>query len=122
MPALNEGKDRCDNMIGQVPLQMLIPHTDTVSQTQQNANQRAAVESTQAMQTMEKHVEQARDTVIPKDTLELTQYNYDAKEEGRNKYEDRRKKKKGRQASEKNEQEKQDTVGGQPRVNINIQI
>lgn len=108
-------------MIGQVPLQMLIPHTDTVSQTQQNANQRAAVENTQAMQTMEKHVEQARDTVIPKDTLELTEYNYDAKEEGRNKYVNRRKKKK-RSDSGEDAEDGESAQGQQRRENFNIQI
>lgn len=108
-------------MIGQVPLQMLIPHTDTVSQTQQNVNQRAAVENTQAAQTMEKHVEQAKDTVIPKDTLELTQYNYDAKEEGRNKYVNRRKKKKRSDSGEDAEDE-ESTQEQQRRENFNIQI
>ena len=108
-------------MIGQVPLQMLIPHTDTVSQNQQNINQRAAVETSQAAQTMQKHVEQAKDTVIPKDTLELSQYAYDAKEEGKNKYEDRRKRKK---QSDQDTEEKENgkEQASQPRVNFNIQI
>lgn len=108
-------------MIGQVPLQMLIPHTDTVSQTQQNVNQRATVENAQAMQTMEKHVEQAKDTVIPKDTLELHDYRYDATKEGNNKYQNRRRKKQQEEATEDEEKnEKKDEL--QPRVNFNVQV
>lgn len=108
-------------MIGQVPLQMLIPHTDTVSQTQQNVNQRAAVENAQAMQTMEKHVEQSKETVIPKDTLELHDYRYDASEEGNNKYQDRRRKKRQKnEAEDKAEDVRKETL--QPRVNFDIQV
>ncbi len=108
-------------MIGQVPLQMLIPHTDTVSQTQQNVNQRATVENSQAVQTMEKHVEQAKDTVIPKDTLELHDYRYDASEEGNNKYQDRRRKKRQEeQAEDEAEDEKKKEL--QPRMNFDIEV
>lgn len=110
-------------MIGQVPLQMLIPHTDTVSQTQQSANQRATVENSQAMQTVEKHVEQAKDTVIPKDTLELRQYRYDAAEEGNNKYQDRRRKKKNKdEAEDEAEDTKKEKDGLQPRMNFDIKV
>lgn len=108
-------------MIGQVPLQMLIPHTDTVSQTQQNVNQRAALEGSQAMQSMQKQVEQAKETVIPKDTLELHDYKYDAKEEGKNKYEDRRKKKKKLDSQQMTAVESEEEEM-QPRVNFDIQI
>ncbi len=108
-------------MIGQIPLQMVVPHTDAVSQTQQNVNQRGAMESAQAMQTVQKQVEQAHDTVIPKDTLELHDYRYDAKEEGNNKYEDRRKKKKKASAGDSAlHEEETETV--QPRVNFDIKI
>lgn len=109
-------------MIGQVPLQMLIPHTDTVSQTQQNVNQRAAVENSQAMQTMEKHVEQAKDTVIPKDTVELHDYRYDASEEGNNKYQDRRKKKRNGDNEDEAEAEDKKQEELQPRMNFDIKV
>lgn len=105
-------------MIGQVPLQMLIPHTDTVSQSQQNMNQRTAIENSQAMQTMQRHVEQAKDTVIPKDTLELHDYQYDASKEGNQKYQDRRKKKQYAEGQDTDDKEPEPVH----RVNFDIQV
>ena len=105
-------------MIGQVPLQMLVPHTDTVSQSQQNVNQRATVENAQAMQTMQRHVEQAKDTVIPKDTLELHDYRYDASKEGNQKYQDRRRKKRDAEGQDSDAQDAEPVK----RVNFNIQV
>lgn len=106
-------------MIGQVHLQMSIQHTDNVSQTQQNMNQRGVIGTSQASVATQKNVQKAQETVIPKDTLELSNYRYDAKEEGRNKYsrpEDKDKKK------EQEDSEHQDDEFQQPRMNFNIQI
>ncbi len=106
-------------MIGQVHLQMSIQHTDNVSQTQQNLNQRGVIGNNQASVATQKNVQKAQETIIPKDTLELTNYRYDAKEEGRNKYSrpnDKDKK------EDQDDDEKKDGEFQQPRMNFNIQI
>ncbi len=106
-------------MIGRVHLQMSIQHTDNVSQTQQNMNQRATIGANQAAVATQKHVQKAQETVIPKDALELSQFRYDAKEEGKNKYS---------KPKDKEKKEEQDDADNpeqefqQPRMNFNIQI
>ncbi|MBR6223438.1 MAG: hypothetical protein IKQ71_08365 [Lachnospiraceae bacterium] len=104
-------------MIGQVQLQMAINHTDSVAHVQQHANQASALASGNAQAAVQKTEQRARETVIPKDTLELHDYNYDAKEEGNNKYYDRRKK--GKKGEEDEDQQDEPL---QPRVNFDIKL
>ncbi len=105
-------------MIGQVQLQMAINHTDAVAHVQQHANQASTLASGNAQAAVHKAEQRAKETVIPKDTLELHDYNYDAKEEGNNKYYDRRKKdKKGENDGEDSEENVL-----QPRVNFDIKL
>lgn len=72
--------------VSPITLQMNVNMTNDVAQTQNNQNMRAATEHMQVAQENEKQVKANSEMVIPKDTLEFSEYQYDAKEEGNNKY------------------------------------
>ena len=72
--------------VSPITLQMNVNMTNDVAQTQNNQNMRAATEHMQVAQANEKQVKANSEMVIPKDMLEFSDYQYDAKEKGNNEY------------------------------------
>ncbi len=111
-------------MIRPIEMQMLLPRTESVGNTQQFENQRVVNENTFAANQVAKEVKHNSETVIPKDANEFAEYQYDAKEEGNGTYQDPRKKKKRRQEDELDEEYLENTNkiadDKQPRINIQI--
>jgi hypothetical protein len=107
-------------------MQMLLPRTESVGQTQQNENQRVVNENTYAANEVAKEVQHNSETVIPKDASQFEQYQYDAREEGNGTYDNPRKRKKRRGQGEHKSEDDRDTENEfgardkQPRVNIQI--
>ena len=111
-------------MIRPVEMQMLLPRTESVGNTQQFENQRVVNENSFAANEVAKEVKHNSETVIPKDANEFAQYQYDAKEEGHGTYGDPRKQKKKNRDEELEEDENDSSVTynkeKQPRINIQI--
>lgn len=112
-------------MIRPIEMQMLLPRTESVGNTQQFENQRVVNENSFAANQVAKEVQHNSETVIPKDANEFAEYQYDAKEKGNGTYRDPRKQKRKQQVEEElEEQESASSVtyarDKQPRVNIQI--
>ena len=92
-------------MIRPIDMQMSINRTESVSQIQQQQNQRAVQEHMQFGQQVEKEVKKQQEIVIKKDSAAFNEYKYDAKEKGNNEYQKREKKnqKKEKKSEEKTE-------------------
>lgn len=111
-------------MIRPIEMQMLLPRTESVGNTQQFENQRVVNENSFAANQVAKEVKQNSETVIPKDANEFAEYQYDAKEEGKGTYQNPRKQK--RQPKEEDLDEKETNESSrlvddkQPRINIQI--
>ena len=111
-------------MIRPIEMQMLLPRTESVGNTQQFENQRVVNENAFAANQVAKEVKHNSETVIPKDANEFAEYQYDAKEEGNGTYQNPRKQKKRRQEDELDEEYLENTNkkadDKQPRINIQI--
>ena len=94
--------------VSPITLQMNVNMTNDVASRQNNDNMRASTEHMQFAQANEKQVKTNSEMVIPKDTLQFSQYQYDAKEKGNNQYFDTRKKKAKKKEEEKEEKTEQD--------------
>lgn len=112
-------------MIRPVEMQMLLPRTESVGNTQQHENQRMVNENTFAANEVAKEVKHNSETVIRKDGNQLAEFQYDAREEGNGTYGNPKKRKRRQNQSDK-ETEKNgllDEATGsdkQPRINIQI--
>ncbi len=111
-------------MIRPIEMQMLLPRTESVGNTQQFENQRIVNENSFAANQVAKEVKHNSETVIPKDANEFAEYKYDAKEEGNGTYQNPRKQK--RRHKEDNIDENENATSSnyaddkQPRINIQI--
>lgn len=111
-------------MIRPIEMQMLLPRTESVGNTQQYENQRVVNENTNAANEVAKEVKHNSETVIKKDANEFAEYQYDASEQGNGTYSNPRKRnRKRKQDAEKEGQDKKintKTNDKQPRINIQI--
>jgi len=110
-------------MIRPIEMQMLLPRTESVGNTQQFENQRVVNENSFAATQVAKEVKHNSETVIPKDANEFAEYKYDAKEEGNGTYRDPRRQKKKQQDEELDDNiqnSSNHTDDKQPRINIQI--
>ena len=107
--------------VSPITLQMNVNMTNDVAQTQNNQNTRAITEHMQVAQENEKQVKTNSEMVIPKDTLEFSEYQYDAKEEGKNKYFNNRNKAKKNQQNAK-EEEQEETLRDHKKQLVRIDI
>ncbi|MBR1815442.1 MAG: hypothetical protein IJ763_01950 [Lachnospiraceae bacterium] len=88
-----------------------------IAQIQQNTDSQSVINSQNAHTVVQKHEQQVQETVVPKEEGVYYQQEYDAKEEGRNKYSNLYGKKKKKENKE--EEKKEETI---TRVNFDIQI
>lgn len=110
-------------MIRPIEMQMLLPRTESVGNTQQYENQRVVNENVNAAKEVAKEVKHNSETVIKKDANEFAEYQYDASEQGNGTYSNPRKgNRKRKQDVEKEEADKDNfnTNDRQPRINIQI--
>ncbi|MBO5089217.1 MAG: hypothetical protein J6C01_11115 [Lachnospiraceae bacterium] len=111
-------------MIRPIEMQMLLPRTESVGNTQQFENQRVVNENSFAANQVAKEVQHNSETVIPKDANEFAEYKYDAKEEGNGTYQNPRKQKRKLKEDDLEEDENaitsNHTDDKQPRINIQI--
>ncbi len=110
-------------MIRPIEMQMLLPRTESVGNTQQNENQRVVNENVNAAKEVAKEVKHNSETVIKKDANEFAEYRYDASEQGNGTYGNPKKRnRKRKQDAEKEEQDKDkfNANDRQPRINIQI--
>lgn len=112
-------------MIRPIHMQMMLPHSENVGNTQQFANQRVVNENTFAANQLAKEVKHNSETVVPKDANEFAEYQYDAKEEGNGTYSNPRNKKRSKQQNDELEEDTQVSPVNysndkQPRINIQI--
>lgn len=112
-------------MIRPVEMQMLLPRTESVGNAQQYENQRVVNENTFAAKEVAKEVKHNSETVIRKEGNELTDFKYDAKDEGKGTYQNPRKRKKRQEKRDGEFDENELTKelieeNKQPRVNIQI--
>lgn len=110
-------------MIRPLEMQMLLPRTESVGNTQQYENQRVVNENVNAAKEVAKEVKHNSETVIKKDANEFAEYQYDASEQGNGTYSNPRKgNRKRKQDAEKEEADKDNfnTNDRQPRINIQI--
>ena len=110
-------------MIRPIEMQMLLPQSESVGNTQHQENQRVVNENMNAANEMAKEVKHNSETVIPKDANQFAEYQYDASEEGNGTYSNPRKRGKKKKSSEdENEQqtESREEENKQPRINIQI--
>lgn len=110
-------------MIRPIEMQMLLPRTESVGNTQQQENQRVVNENVNAAEEVAKEVKHNSETVIKKDANEFADYQYDASEEGNGTYRNPRKRnRKRRQDAQEEAQDKrkQSIDDKQPRINIQI--
>ena len=111
-------------MIRPIEMQMLLPRTESVGNTQHFENQRVVNENSFAANQVAKEVQHNSETVIPKDANEFAEYKYDAKEEGNGTYQNPKRQK--RKPQEENLEESENatsssyTDDNQPRINIQI--
>ena len=114
-------------MIRPIDMQMPINRTESVSQIQQQQNQRAVQEHMQFGQQVEKEVKKQQEIVIKKDSASFNEYKYDAKEKGNNEYQKREKKnqkkeKKTEDKSEIKENSSSHDSSQVERVNFDIKV
>ena len=115
-------------MIRPIDMQMSINRTESISQIQQQQNQRATQEHMQFGQQVEKEIKKQQEIVIKKDSASLNEYKYDAKEKGNNEYQKReRKKQKKEEKTEDKTILKENLTSSQDasvkeRVNFDIKI
>lgn len=108
-------------MIRPVDMQMLIPTTQSAGNIQQHESQRPMEQNMVAVEQVSKEVKQHSEMVISKDTVEIHDYNYDAKEKGNNEYH-------GNGGKHRQKDEKKEDISNQkepvdrPRVNFDIQV
>lgn len=112
-------------MIRPIEMQMLLPRTESVGNTQQHENQRVVNENINAAKEVEKEVKHNSETVIKKDANEFADYQYDASEEGNGTYRNPRKGDRKRRKNADAEEEERDKGkriidDKQPRINIQI--
>lgn len=111
-------------MIRPIEMQMLLPRTESVGNTQQFENQRVVNENSFAANQVAKEVKHNSETVIPKDANEFAEYKYDAKEEGKGTYQNPRKQKRHAKEEDFEDQENNSRTESvddkQPRINIQI--
>ena len=106
-------------MIRPVEMQMLLPRTESVGNAQQYENQRVVNENTFAAKEVAKEVKHNSETV------KLTDFKYDAIDEGKGTYQNPRKRKKRQEKRDGEVDENELTKelieeNKQPRVNIQI--
>ena len=75
----------------------MIQNQQNVSNVKHSEDQKPLLQQHQAMQTVTKQQEASAKQVIHKDDLEREEYKFDAREEGKNKYQQDRKKRKAKQ-------------------------
>lgn len=112
-------------MIRPVEMQMLLPRTESVGNTQHNENQRPVNENAFAASEVAREVKHNSETVISKDDSKLKEYQYDASEEGNGTYKNPKKRKKKNSKTEDEKlkdvpEEEAAAPDRQPRVNIQI--
>lgn len=110
-------------MIRPIEMQMLLPRTESVGNTQQQENQRVVNENVNAAKEVAKEVKHNSETVIKKDANEFAEYQYDASEEGNGTYRNPQKRNRKRRQDAKEETKdkgKQSIDDKQPRINIQI--
>ena len=113
-------------MIRPIEMQMLLPRSESVGNTQQFENQRVVNENAFAANQVAKEVKQNSETVIRKNPNEFAEYKYDAKEEGNGTYQNPRKHKKQKEQEETDDRidisfdSNANTKDNQPRINIQI--
>lgn len=95
-------------MIRPIDMQMSINRTESVSQIQQQQNQRAAQEHMQFGHQVEKQVKKQQEIVIKKDSASFSEYKYDAKEKSNNEYQKKKNKKSKNEKKEENVDEKKE--------------
>ncbi|MBQ8923650.1 MAG: hypothetical protein IJ053_02530 [Lachnospiraceae bacterium] len=88
-----------------------------IAQIQQHNDSQSILNSQNAHTVVEKHEQQVHETVVPKEEGVYYQQEYDAKEEGSNKYSNLYGKKKKKENKEEDKKEESVT-----RVNFDIQI
>ena len=111
-------------MIRPIEMQMLLPRTESVGNTQHHENQRVVNDNSFAATEVAKEVKHNSETVIKKDANEFAEYQYDAKEEGNGTYQNPKKQHRKKQ----NIAEEDENSGNvptaindrEPRVNIQI--
>ena len=86
----------------------MIQNQQNVSNVKHSEDQRPILQQQHAMQSVTKQQEASAKQVIQKDDLERDEYKFDAREEGKNKYQGERKKRK--------EKKKENVEDGQVRV------
>lgn len=112
-------------MINPLHMQMLLPQTESVGNTQHHENQSVVNTNLNAANEVAKEVKHNSETVIKKDANQFAEYQYDASEQGNGTYSNPRRKKKRQQSlkeDEKKEQPVKDTVANDKQPRINIQI
>lgn len=111
-------------MIRPIEMQMLLPRTESVGNTQHFENQRVANDNSFAANQVAREVKHNSETVIPKDANEFAEYQYDAKEEGNGTYKNPKRQQKKQHSEDLDEAEKETPVSyvndKQPRINIQI--
>ena len=110
-------------MIRPIEMQMLLPRSESVGNTQHQENQRVVNENMNAANEVAKEVKHNSETVIKKDANQFAEYQYDASEEGNGTYSNPRKrgkKKKSSKDEEEQQTESREEGNKQPRINIQI--
>ena len=111
-------------MIRPVEMQMLLPRTESVGNTQQFETQKVVNENAYAAKEVAKEVKHNSETVIKKDANEFAEYQYDARKEGNGTYSNPRKHQRKKKSTEDMEDAILETEGvandNQPRINIQI--
>lgn len=111
-------------MIRPVEMQMILPQVNQVGMQQHTADQHASIQSAQGTNELTKTVEQNAETVIPKEDPSLMEFGYDAREKGKNSYDDffakRRKKRHEKETAEAEERDRK--AKDEKWVNFNIQV
>lgn len=111
-------------MIRPIEMQMLLPRSESVGNTQHQENQRVVNENINAANEVAKEVKHNSETVIPKDANQFAEYQYDASEEGNGTYSNPRKKRGKKKKSSEDENKQQadspNEENKQPRINIQI--
>lgn len=111
-------------MIRPIEMQMLLPRSESVGNTQHQENQRVVNSNINAANEVAKEVKHNSETVIKKDANEFAEYQYDASEEGNGTYSNPRKRGKKRKPSDEEEEKKEaspaEEANKQPRINIQI--
>lgn len=110
-------------MIRPIEMQMLLPRSESVGNTQHQENQRVVNENINAANEVAKEVKHNSETVIPKDANQFAEYQYDASEEGNGTYSNPRKrgrKKKSSEDEKEQQTEPREEENKQPRINIQI--